>query len=149
MPEPFPVTPESLTREILQAVTLLRERGESSPGCVTIRTTHLTQIDAKLQLLLDLLTGEGTPAMLRKMRPLVRAIDRHFDRLAWSSDTALPGEPCLDVFSTTEAGIVAVEHAEGTMCFYGGPLLAILEQLPDGSEYDELWQAMQPARVKD
>jgi hypothetical protein len=147
MADRFPITPESLVHETLQAVTLLRERGESSPGCVTIRTIHLDQIEAKLHILLALLTAPPTPAVVREMRPLVQALAAELDRLGWSSDTAPRGPLCLDVFPTNETGVVAVEHLHGPTCFTGEALLAILQQLATPLSYHDLWQAMQPAKV--
>jgi hypothetical protein len=143
----FPTTPESLVRETLQAVTLLRDLDEVTPGCLTVRRRHLDQIEEKLQLLLVLLTTPPTPAVVRKMRPLVQAIDRELDRLEWSSDTAPPGDECLDAFATNDVGIVALTAPYDTTCYHGAALLAILEALPEDTDWDTLGQAILPAMV--
>jgi hypothetical protein len=145
----FPVTPESLARETLQAVSLLQELDELTPNCVPIRRSYLGQIEAKLQRLLTLVTAPPPPVVVQDMRPLVRALDAELDRLGWTSATAPRGPCCLDVFATNEAGIVAVEHPTGSTCFSGTALLAILEQLTDDINYGDLWQAMQPAMVQE
>jgi hypothetical protein len=145
MADLFPTTPESLVRETLQAVTLLRELDDLTPGCLAVRRSHLEQIEAKLQTLRALLTAPPPSAVEREMRPLIRAIDDELDRLGWSSENAPPGDRCLDAFPTNKACIVAIESPYETTCFYGSPLLAILEGLPDDIDWDDLWQAMRPA----
>jgi hypothetical protein len=150
MADRFPITPESLVRETLQAVTWLKEWNELTPGWRAIRTSYLAQIEAKLQTLLALLTAPPTPAVVREMRPLVQALAAELGRLGWSSETAPPGDCCLDAFPTNEAGIVAIESpSESTTCFYGVPLLAILRGLPDDITWNDVWQAIQPAVVND
>jgi hypothetical protein len=138
MDTPFPITPESLVRETLQAVTLLRELEELTPGCLAVRRSHLDQIEAKLHALLALLTTPPTPAV-------VQAINRELDRLGWSSDTAMPGTECLAAFPTETPGLVTLANFCTTITVHGGPLLAILQALPEETAWEDLCIALRPA----
>jgi hypothetical protein len=145
----FPTTPESLVRETLQAVTWLTELDEVTPGGLAVRRSHLEQIATKLQLLLAVLTAPPTPAVVREMQPLVDAIQAELDRLGWSSSTAPEGVHCLDAFPTNEAGIVALTDLDDTHCFHGEALLALLQALPEDTDWDMLLLAILPAIAED
>jgi hypothetical protein len=138
MDTPFPTTPESLVCETLQAVTLLLAMDEVAPGSLTIRRSHLEQIEAKLQQLRALLTAPPPLAV-------VQAINRELDRLGWSSDTAMPGTECLAAFPTETPGLVTLANFCTTITLHGGPLLAILQALPEETAWDDLCIALRPA----
>jgi hypothetical protein len=141
----FPITPESLTRETLQAVTLLRELEELTPGCLAVRRSHLEQIEAKLQTLRTLLTAPSPSTVAHTMLPLVQAIQAELDRIGWSSDTAPRGPHCLTAFPTHVAGLVTLANFCTTITLHGGALLAILQALPEETAWEDLCIALRPA----
>lgn len=83
--------------------------------------------------------------LLRFSRYLASAISRELDRLDWSSETAPPGEQCLEAFPATPGhGVVAVDGPEGTCCYDGLPLLQHLVDLEPPLTWEAMLAALRP-----
>lgn len=125
---------------------------EDIPGAV-VETVALndpwrqfhTDVGNQLQTLITLAGGMDSRTPYEYNTDMCAAINREFDRLGWSSDTAPAGDTCLDAFPTKEAGIVAV-CAEETMIFDSQGLYRALADLKTPSTYETVWQAMLPHR---
>ena len=71
-------------------------------------------------------------------------IDQELDRLGWSSTTAPEGSSTLDCWDTETPGVVVLHDTQEVTAFHGPALLDTLRALPDGTSWDDVWQAILP-----